>query len=90
MIYCKQDVDWSTNNEIKKRRLVFMKNYALLESAEYVNMRELIEITCEKFKEKTAYSCNICGYVYEAEVLPEDYICPICKRPAKDFTKIKA
>ena len=36
-----------------------MKNYALLESAEYVNMRELIEITCEKFKEKTAYSYRI-------------------------------
>jgi len=37
----------------------FMKNYALLESAEYVNMRELIEITCEKFREKTAYSYRI-------------------------------
>ena len=37
----------------------FMKNYALLESAEYVNMRELIEIVCEKFKEKTAYSYRV-------------------------------
>ena len=37
----------------------FMKNYALLESAEYVNMRELVEITCEKFREQTAYSYRI-------------------------------
>ena len=36
-----------------------MKNYALLESAEYVNMRELVEITCEKFREQTAYSYRI-------------------------------
>ena len=36
-----------------------MKNYALLESAEYVNMRELVEIVCEKFREQAAYSYRI-------------------------------
>ena len=28
---------------------------------------------------------KICGYVYEGETLPDDYICPICKHPASDF-----
>jgi flavin reductase (DIM6/NTAB) family NADH-FMN oxidoreductase RutF/rubredoxin len=37
---------------------------------------------------KTGWRCNICGYVYEGENLPEDFICPICKHGAIDFTKI--
>lgn len=32
--------------------------------------------------------CKICGYVYEGEELPPDYICPLCKHPASDFEKI--
>ena len=26
--------------------------------------------------------CTICGYIYEGEVLPDDFICPVCKHPA--------
>lgn len=37
---------------------------------------------------KTAWRCSICGYVYENEILPEDYICPLCKHLASDFEKI--
>lgn len=36
---------------------------------------------------KTAWVCKICGYVYEGEELPADYICPVCKHPASDFEK---
>jgi len=35
-----------------------------------------------------SYVCKICGYVYEGESLPEDYICPICKHGAADFEQI--
>lgn len=35
------------------------------------------------------YACKICGYVYEGEPLPEDFICPWCKHPASDFEPIK-
>lgn len=38
---------------------------------------------------KTGYRCKICGYVYEGEPLPEDFICPICKHGAIDFEKIQ-
>lgn len=31
--------------------------------------------------------CKICGYVYEGEDLPADFICPLCKHPASDFEK---
>ena len=38
--------------------------------------------------EKKGWRCKICGYVYEAEDLPADFICPICKHGAVDFEKI--
>ncbi len=38
---------------------------------------------------KKGYVCKVCGYVYEGEPLPEDFICPLCKHGAADFEKIK-
>ena len=38
--------------------------------------------------EKKGWRCKICGYIYEGENLPADYICPICKHGAVDFEKI--
>ena len=38
--------------------------------------------------EKKGYRCKICGYIYEGDPLPEDFICPICKHGAVDFEKI--
>ncbi|MBR2406538.1 MAG: flavin reductase [Clostridia bacterium] len=38
---------------------------------------------------KKGYVCKICGYVYEGEPLPEDFVCPLCKHGAADFEKIK-
>ena len=37
---------------------------------------------------KTIWRCIICGYEYEGEELPDDFICPICKHPASDFEKV--
>ena len=31
------------------------------------------------------FVCKICGFVYESDTLPEDFTCPICRRPASDF-----
>ena len=39
-------------------------------------------------KEKKGYVCKICGYVYEGEELPEDFVCPLCKHGAADFEKL--
>ena len=38
---------------------------------------------------KKGYVCKICGYVYEGDPLPDDFICPLCKHPASDFEPIK-
>ena len=34
---------------------------------------------------KKGWICKICGYIYEGDPLPEDFICPLCKHPASDF-----
>jgi len=39
-------------------------------------------------KPQKGYVCKICGYVYEGEELPEDYVCPLCKHGPADFEKI--
>lgn len=38
--------------------------------------------------EKTGWRCKICGYVYEGETLPPDFVCPLCKHGPEDFEKI--
>lgn len=37
---------------------------------------------------KTVWRCTVCGYVYEGDVLPDDFVCPLCKHPASDFEKV--
>lgn len=37
--------------------------------------------------QKTSWVCKICGYVYEGEQLPEDFVCPWCKHGSEDFEK---
>jgi flavorubredoxin/flavin reductase (DIM6/NTAB) family NADH-FMN oxidoreductase RutF len=34
---------------------------------------------------KKGFVCKICGYVYEGDNLPVDFICPLCKHGAQDF-----
>ena len=41
-------------------------------------------------QEKTVWRCTVCGYVYEGDELPEDFVCPWCKHPASDFEKVGA
>jgi len=38
---------------------------------------------------KKGYVCKICGYVYEGDELPEDFVCPLCKHGAADFEPIQ-
>ena len=40
-------------------------------------------------KGKKGFVCKVCGYVYEGDVLPDDFVCPLCKHGAADFEEIK-
>ena len=37
---------------------------------------------------KKGYVCKVCGYIYEGEELPDDFICPLCKHGVADFEPI--
>jgi len=39
-------------------------------------------------EKKKGFVCKICGYIYEGETLPDDFICPICKHGVADFEPI--
>lgn len=34
------------------------------------------------------YVCQVCGYVYEGDPLPADFICPVCRQGADKFKKV--
>ena len=40
-------------------------------------------------EKKVGWVCKICGYVYEGEELPPDFVCPLCKHGAADFEKLQ-
>ncbi len=40
-------------------------------------------------KGKKGYVCTVCGYVYEGDTLPDDFICPLCKHGVADFEEIQ-
>ena len=42
---------------------------------------------------KSVYKCKTCGFEYKGDTpfedLPEDWVCPICKEPKKNFVKVE-
>ncbi len=42
-----------------------------------------------KTEGKKGFVCKICGYVYEGDELPDDFICPLCKHGVADFEPIE-
>ncbi len=68
------------------------ENLAQLEALaeELVNGQVVEEADCEAAADaapKKKYVCKVCGYVHEADSLPEDFVCPLCKRGAEDFAE---
>lgn len=54
-------------------------------SATYAYYQSNIKQAPKAAPEKKGFICTVCGYIYEGETLPEDFICPWCKHPASDF-----
>ncbi len=54
--------------------------------------KEKEECECSKEKETTCkkkkYRCKLCGYVYEGESLPKDYVCPLCQAKSTCFMEV--
>ena len=47
------------------------------------------DIKPQKQEKKKGWVCTVCGYVYEGDPLPADFICPWCKHGAEDFEPVK-
>lgn len=62
--------------------------YAYYQS--HIKPRPAAAATAEKAPQgKHKWVCKICGYVYEGEELPGDFVCPWCKHPAEDFEQVE-
>ena len=60
-----------------------------LETATYSYYQRVIKPKPAKAPAKKGWRCLICGYFYEGETLPADFICPLCKHPASDFERVQ-
>ena len=59
-------------------------------SATYTYYHEHIKPQPKKQVEtkQTVWRCEICGYEYVGEEVPDDFICPICKHGKEAFKKV--
>ena len=84
--YVQQEIDLGTHF-LFIGQLVASENLSDDKSATYEYYQNNVKPKPET-NNKKGWRCKICGYIYEGEKLPADYICPICKHGASDFEKL--
>ena len=84
--YVKQEIDLGTHT-LFIAQLVAAEILSEEPTVTYTYYQNNIKPKPQK-TEKKGWICKICGYIYEGEYLPPDFICPICKHSAADFEKI--
>ena len=58
-------------------------------SVSYQYYQDNIKQAPQKTSKKKGFICTVCGYIYEGDTLPADFICPWCKHPASDFRPLE-
>ena len=84
--YVQQEIDLGTHN-LFIAQLVESEILSDVPTATYDYYQKNIKPKPEQQK-KSGWRCKICGYIYEGEELPADFICPWCKHGIEDFEKI--
>ena len=56
-------------------------------SITYAYYQSNIKPKITQTQKKVVYICSICGYVYEGDPLPEDFVCPWCQHDSTFFVK---
>ena len=84
--YVKQEIDLGTHN-LYVAQLVASEILSQVPTVTYDYYQKNIKPKPEQTK-KSGWRCKICGYIYEGEDLPSDFICPWCKHGVEDFEKI--
>ena len=84
--YVKQEIDLGTHIMFIAQ-LVASEILSDVPTATYEYYQKNIKPKPKETK-KSGWRCKICGYVYEGENLPPDFICPWCKHGVEDFERI--
>ncbi len=84
--YVKQEIDLDTHTMFIAQ-LVEAQVLSDVPTVSYDYYQKNIKPKPQETK-KSGWRCKICGYVYEGENLPSDFICPWCKHGVEDFEKI--
>ena len=84
--YVKQEIDLGTHT-LFIAQLVEAETLSEEPTVTYTYYQNNIKPKPQK-TEKKGWRCKICGYIYEGENLPPDFICPWCKHCAVDFERI--
>lgn len=84
--YVQQEVDLGTHS-LFIAQLVASESLSNDKSATYDYYQNFVKPKTENVAKK-GWRCKICGYIYEGENLPADYICPVCKHGASDFERV--
>ena len=84
--YVKQEIDLGTHT-LFVAQLVAAEILSEEPTVTYKYYQNNIKPKPQK-TEKKGWRCKICGYIYEGENLPPDFICPWCKHGAIDFERI--
>ena len=85
--YVKQEIDLGSHTMFIAQ-LVAAETLSDVPTATYDYYQKNIKPKPEEKTEKKGWRCKICGYVYEGEELPSDFICPWCEHGVEDFEKI--
>ena len=59
------------------------------ESMSYTYYHHNVKPNPQASGSKKGYVCTICGYVYEGEEIPDDYVCPLCLHGKEYFEPLK-
>lgn len=84
--YVKQEIDLGTHT-LFIAQLVEAETLSEEPTVTYTYYQNNIKPKPQK-TEKKGWRCKICGYIYEGENLPPDFICPWCKHGVVDFERI--
>ena len=84
--YVKQEIDLGTHT-LFIAQLVAAEILSEEPTVTYTYYQNNIKPKPQK-TEKKGWRCKICGYIYEGEYLPPDFICPICKHGVSDFERV--
>ena len=85
--YVQQEIDFGTHI-LFIAQLVEAENLSDVPTVTYDFYQKNIKPKPQSAPAQKGWICKICGFIYEGEELPPDYICPICKHGAADFERI--